>query len=111
MSYKVIQWATGNVGRHALRGIIERPDFELVGVFSYDPAKIGRDAGELIDRSATGIAVTSDKDAIAARKALQSVLDDHKALAGHPVDKQAKKQKKAQKRKRAERQQAAEKAA
>ena len=53
---------------------------------------------------------TTDKDAVAARKALQSVLDDHKALAGHPVDKQAKKQKKAQQRKRAQRQ-AAEKAA
>ena len=53
---------------------------------------------------------TKDKDAVAARKALQSVLDDHKALAGHPVDKQAKKQKKAQQRKRAQRRQAAEKA-
>jgi 4-hydroxy-tetrahydrodipicolinate reductase len=66
MTYKVIQWATGNVGRHALRGIIERPDFELVGVFSYDPAKIGRDAGELVDRPPTGITVTNDKDAIVA---------------------------------------------
>jgi hypothetical protein len=54
---------------------------------------------------------TKDKDAAAARKALQSVLDDHKALAGHPVDKQQKKQKKAQQRKRNERRQAAEKAA
>ena len=33
---------------------------------------------------------TKDTDAVAARKALQSVLDDHKALPGHPVDKQAK---------------------
>jgi arylsulfatase A len=54
---------------------------------------------------------TKDKDAVAARKTLQSVLDDHKALAGHPVDKQKKKQKKAQQRKRAQRQQAAEKGA
>lgn len=54
---------------------------------------------------------TKDKDAAAARKALQSVLDDHKALAGHPIDKQKKKQNKAQKNKRAQRRQAAEKAA
>ena len=25
-SYRVIQWGTGNVGRHALRGILERPE-------------------------------------------------------------------------------------
>jgi arylsulfatase A len=54
---------------------------------------------------------TKNKDAVAAREALQLVLDDHKALPGHPVDKSAKKQKKAQQRKRAQRRQAAEKAA
>jgi arylsulfatase A len=53
---------------------------------------------------------TKDKDVIAARTALQLVLDDHKALPGKPVDKQAKKQKQAQKAKRAERRAAAEKA-
>ena len=64
--YKVIQWATGNVGRHSLRGMIERPDYELVGVLSYDPGKVGRDAGDLVDRPSTGILVTDDKDAILA---------------------------------------------
>jgi hypothetical protein len=33
MSYKVIQWATGNVGIHALRGIAQHPDLELVGLW------------------------------------------------------------------------------
>jgi len=47
---------------------------------------------------------TKEKDAIAARAALQLVLDDHKALPGKPIDKQGKKQKKAQKAKRAQRQ-------
>jgi hypothetical protein len=32
MAYRVIQWATGNVGTHALRAIIEREDLELVGL-------------------------------------------------------------------------------
>jgi arylsulfatase A len=54
---------------------------------------------------------TTDKDAVAARKTLQSVLDDHKQLPGQKVDRQQKQRKKAQKRQRAERQQAAEKAA
>ncbi len=52
---------------------------------------------------------TKDTDAVAARKALQSVLDDHKALAYNPVDK-TKKQKRPQQRKRAERRKGAEKA-
>lgn len=30
--YRIIQWATGNVGRHALRMIVERPDFDPVGI-------------------------------------------------------------------------------
>ena len=34
--YRIIQWATGNVGHHALRMIVERPDFELVGLRVYD---------------------------------------------------------------------------
>jgi arylsulfatase A len=57
------------------------------------------------------VADSKNKDAAAARKALQSVLDDHKALPGHPVDKQKRQQNKAQQRKRAQRRQAAEKAA
>ena len=29
--YRVIHWGTGRVGMPTLRGILERPDFELVG--------------------------------------------------------------------------------
>ena len=53
---------------------------------------------------------STDKDAVAARKSLQSVLDDHKQLPGQKIEKQQKQKRKAQKRKRAERQQAAENA-
>jgi arylsulfatase A-like enzyme len=38
-----------------------------------------------------------------ARKKLEAVLADHKALAGHPVDKQQKKQKRQREKKRAKR--------
>ena len=31
MSYRVIQWATGGVGRAAIEGVLEHPDLELVG--------------------------------------------------------------------------------
>ena len=48
MSYRIIQWGTGNVGKHALRTIVERPDFELVGLRVYNPDKVGKDAGVLL---------------------------------------------------------------
>ena len=54
---------------------------------------------------------TKDPDAVAARTALQLVLDDHKALPGKAVDKQQRQQNKARQQKRAQRRQAAEKAA
>ena len=63
----VIQFSTGNVGRHALRLIVERPDLELVGLHSYSADKIGRDAGELgAGPGPTGIVATDDVEALLA---------------------------------------------
>lgn len=62
---RVIQWGTGNAGRHALRAIIERPDLELVGVHAHAPAKVGRDASELCGLAEpTGVIATGDVDAL-----------------------------------------------
>ena len=47
MTFRVIQWSTGNVGTAALRCIIRHPDLELVGVWVHSDAKSGKDAGEL----------------------------------------------------------------
>jgi len=47
MKYRVIQWTTGNVGRRALRAIIEHPEMELVGVYAHGKEKVGKDAAEL----------------------------------------------------------------
>jgi 4-hydroxy-tetrahydrodipicolinate reductase len=47
MTHRVVQWSTGNVGRHAIAGIDARPDLELVGVWVSSDAKDGVDAGEL----------------------------------------------------------------
>jgi len=63
-SYRVVQWATGNIGARSLRAVIEHPKLELVGVFVHDPAKAGRDAGELCGRGPAGVAATRDIDDI-----------------------------------------------
>ena len=42
MSYRVIQWATGGVGRAAMEGVLEHPELELVGAWVHSPAKDGR---------------------------------------------------------------------
>ena len=69
MTLRVIQWATGPVGMAQLREIVERPDLDLAGVLVYSPAKVGLDAGVLIDRSATGVQTTDDKARILATDA------------------------------------------
>ena len=53
VKYRVVQWATGSMGRTALRRVIDHPDLELVGVYVYDSRKVGVDAGE-IARPPTG---------------------------------------------------------
>lgn len=64
---RVVQFSTGNVGKHSLRAIIGRPDLELVGVHASGPDKIGRDAAELcgLDEP-TGVVATGDIDALIA---------------------------------------------
>ena len=67
MAIRVVQWATGAVGRAALAELIENPDYQLVGVLVYDPAKAGQDAGALCGLSpTTGVLATTDKDEIVA---------------------------------------------
>ena len=69
MSYRVIQWGTGNVGKHSLRSIIERPDLELVGLRVYSADKAGVDAGDLVGLPKTGVRATTSVDDILAIEA------------------------------------------
>lgn len=64
--YRVIQWATGNIGSRALRTVIEHPEMELVGLYVSSPAKAGKDAGELAGIAPCGIKATSSVDALVA---------------------------------------------
>ena len=70
MTRRVVQFSTGNVGVHALRSIIERPDLELVGVHARGQDKIGRDAADLCGFDLpTGVLATDDIDALIALSA------------------------------------------
>lgn len=66
MTYRVVLWGTGNVGRNALIGIDARPDLELAGVWVSNPDKVGRDAGELAGLGRLGVTATNDADAVLA---------------------------------------------
>ncbi|HTI21382.1 MAG TPA: diacylglycerol kinase, partial [Kutzneria sp.] len=67
MGYRVVQWSTGNVGRHAIAGIAARPDLDLVGVWVSTVDKVGRDAGELAGLGRElGVAATNDAEQLLA---------------------------------------------
>lgn len=66
MPIRVIQWSTGNVGRHAARLIANHPDLELVGMWVHSADKVGRDAGEIVGIDPLGVTATDDVDALLA---------------------------------------------
>jgi 2,4-diaminopentanoate dehydrogenase len=56
-----VVWGTGNVGRLAIRAVDAHPALELTSVIVHDPAKVGRDAGDLAGLSRElGVAATDD---------------------------------------------------
>jgi hypothetical protein len=66
--YRVVQWATGNVGARALRRAIEHDDLDVVGVYVHSADKVGRDAGVLAGIDPIGIAAVGRiEDVIALR--------------------------------------------
>ncbi|NLE81455.1 MAG: dihydrodipicolinate reductase [Rhodococcus sp.] len=64
---RTVVWGTGNVGRAAIRAVQAHPDLRLSAVVVHDPAKVGRDAGDLAGlEHPVGIAATDDVDAVLA---------------------------------------------
>ena len=64
--YRVVQWATGNIGLRSLRAVIEHPELDLVGLYVYSEGKDGQDAGELCGLAPTGVRATRDVGEIVA---------------------------------------------
>ncbi|MBW2423443.1 MAG: dihydrodipicolinate reductase [Deltaproteobacteria bacterium] len=61
--HRVIVWGTGFVGKAVLHSLIGHPEYEIVGVLVNDPAKEGRDVGELIGTRPLGLRATREIDA------------------------------------------------
>jgi 4-hydroxy-tetrahydrodipicolinate reductase len=59
-TYRVVQWATGNIGARSLRAVIEHPRLALVGLYVSATEKEGHDAGELCGLGPTGVIATRD---------------------------------------------------
>lgn len=76
MPIRVVQFATGQVGMHALRAILDHPELELTGLVVHSEAKAGRDAGELCGRPPAGVQATTDgKAALAANPDCVAVFE------------------------------------
>lgn len=67
--YRVVQWATGPVGRHAVAAVVDHPELELVGALVYSEEKAGRDAGEVCGIGPIGVFTTTDRQAILSSEA------------------------------------------
>src|SRR5262249_26982034 len=59
--YRVVQWATGNIGTRALREVIRHPGLDLVGLLVYDAAKEGADAGTLCGEKPVRVKATANR--------------------------------------------------
>jgi hypothetical protein len=68
MAYRVVVWGTGNVGQPAIRAVVAHKGLELAGVVVSNPAKVGKDAGELAKIAPTGVRATDDIAAVLATK-------------------------------------------
>jgi hypothetical protein len=66
MTYRVVQWATGLVGKEAIKGVLAHPELELVGCWVHSADKVGRDVGELCDLDPIGVKATGSIDDICA---------------------------------------------
>lgn len=66
---RVVQWATGGVGKAAIETLLLHPELELVGCWVHSPDKHGRDVGELIGRDPIGVTATTSLDDVLALEA------------------------------------------
>jgi 4-hydroxy-tetrahydrodipicolinate reductase len=66
LRYRVIVWGPGHIGGAALRELLLRPEFEVVGVKVYSESKDGVDIGTLVGLDPIGVAASTSRDKILA---------------------------------------------
>ncbi|NBQ43949.1 MAG: dihydrodipicolinate reductase, partial [Mycobacteriaceae bacterium] len=66
MVLRVVQWATGSVGKAAIKAVLEHPDLELAGCWVHAKAKAGKDVGEIVGTGPLGLTATGSVDEILA---------------------------------------------
>jgi len=64
VAYRVVQWATGGVGRAAIGAVAAHPELELVGCWVHSADKVGLDAGTIAGLDPLGVVATDDVDAL-----------------------------------------------
>lgn len=69
MALRVIQWATGSVGKAAIECILNHPELELAGCWVHSQDKHGKDVGEIIGTASIGVTATANIDDILATAA------------------------------------------
>jgi len=67
--YRVIQYATGGAGKHAVAGIVGHPQLDLVGLLVHSKEKVGLDAGVISGITPLGVKATDDVEQILAMQA------------------------------------------
>jgi hypothetical protein len=60
MTFRVVQWATGGVGKAAIEGVLKHPELELVACWVHSADKSGKDVGEIIGREPIGVLATGN---------------------------------------------------
>ncbi|MCX5044301.1 dihydrodipicolinate reductase [Aldersonia sp. NBC_00410] len=66
MTYRIVQWTTGNVGKKSVHAIASNPLLQIVGCYAWSPDKVGRDVGDLCGIETLGVIATEDIDALLA---------------------------------------------
>ncbi len=70
MTYRVIQWASGNVGAKSVQAVLDNPELELVGMYVHSAGKDGMDVGDICGLGRQiGVKATSSVEAILAMDA------------------------------------------
>lgn len=90
---RIAHIGSGRTGHIVLRLILNTPPLDLVSQYVHSTDKVGRDSGELVGESPTGIVATSDFDAFLATeadcvtylatgtgRAIDDVIDQHCAI-------------------------------